>query len=437
MTGYQLPRDAGAPVGITPRTASSYTDGGLPNNASHTWNLAALAAGWSSAPATVSATASCPPVAQAWGSNQYQQIGDGTTTDRAVPVNVSLPPGVTVTAVADGVSFSLALTSTGAVYAWGYNAEGEFGNGTTSVPGGPVAVNIPGGVTITAIAAGGSHALALASNGTVYAWGSNTSGQLGDNTTTTRLTPVQVRGVGGTGYLANIKSIAAGGSHSLALSNTGAVYAWGSNTYGQLGDNTTTTRLTPVQVTAVGGSGTLANITAISAGTSHSLAVNTNGAVFAWGLNSTGQLGDTTTTQQNAPVRVKAVSGASNLTGIKSVAAGETHSLAVATNGSMYAWGYNAKGELGNGTTTSTLRPVKVSLPVGVTATTADAGTELSLAHTSTGQVLAWGWNNSGQLGDGTTTNRTTPVTVSLPAGTTATAVAAGRAHSLSVTVAN
>jgi alpha-tubulin suppressor-like RCC1 family protein len=437
VTGYQLTRDAGAPVGITPRTASSYIDGGLPNNASHTWNLAALAAGWSSAPATVSATANCPPVAQAWGSNQYQQLGDGTTTDRDVPANVSLPAGVTITAVAGGSNFSLALTSSGKVYAWGYNAEGEFGNGITSVPGGPVLVNIPGGVTVTAIAAGGSHGLALTSTGAVYAWGMNTSGQLGDNTTTNQTSPVQVKGVGGTGTLANIKAIAAGGSHSLALSNTGTVYAWGSNTYGQLGDNTTTNRLVPVQVKGVGGSGTLTSITAISAGTSHSLAANGSGAAYAWGLNSSSQLGDTTTTQQNAPVRVRAVSGTGNLTGIKSVAAGETHSLAVTTTGLMYAWGYNSKGELGDGTTTSTVRPVKVSLPVGVTVSAADAGTELSVALTSSGQALAWGWNNSGQLGDSSTTNRTAPVTVSLPAGTTATAVAAGRAHSLSVTVAS
>lgn len=134
---------------------------------------------------------------------------------------------------------------------------------------------------------------------------------------------------------------------------------------------------------------------------------------------------------------MRAVSGTGNLTGIKSVAAGETHSIAVTTTGLMYAWGYNSKGELGNGTTTSTVRPVKVSLPVGVTVTAADAGTELSVALTSSGQALAWGWNNSGQLGDSSTTNRTAPVTVSLPAGTTATAVAAGRAHSLSVTVAS
>ncbi|MGC9030112.1 MAG: RCC1 domain-containing protein [Desulfomonilaceae bacterium] len=258
-----------------------------------------------------------------WGANRYGQLGDGTTVNKAYPVRVvGLPPVVMVACAGGegsyngyGAGTSYALTQDGFVYAWGFNEQGQLGDGTTiskSVPN-----KIPSLSKVVSIAGGaaciypgstilGGHALALKSDGTVWAWGYNGAGQLGDGTTTYRATPVQVSG------LNDVIAIAAGGGiadgltfpgHSLALKSDGTVWAWGYNGYGQLGDGTTTNRLTPVQVSG------LTNVVAIAAGGLHSLAKKSDGTVWAWGYNGYGQLGDGTTTNRLTPVQVSGITG--------------------------------------------------------------------------------------------------------------------------------
>jgi hypothetical protein len=256
-------------------------------------------------------------------------------------------------------------------------------------------------------------------SGSAWAWGSNGYGQLGNGTTTNSSTPVPVSLTSGT----SVTAIAGGGSHSLALTSTGQVLAWGRNSEGQLGNGTTTDSSTPVPVSVPSGT----SVTAIAGGGSHSLALTSSGQVLAWGSNGYGQLGNGTTTNSSTPVQVSLPSG----TTVIAIAAGGFHSLALTASGQVLAWGYNGNGELGNGATTNSSSPVAVSLPSGTTVTAIAGGGSHSLALTSTGQVLAWGYNVYGQLGNGTTTNSTTPVAVSaLPV---AVAIAGGNQQSLAI----
>ena len=340
--------------------------------------------------------------AWAWGYNNNGQLGDGTTTSRSTPVRVLGLSGVT--AIAAGQYHTVALASDGTVWAWGNNVSGQLGDGTTTQRTTPVQVRGPGGIGylagVTAIAGGGYHTVALGSDSTVWAWGNNYSGQLGDGTNTNRSTPVQVSGLTGV-----VTAIAAGYSHTVALKGDSKVWAWGRNYNGQLGDGTPTDRSTPVQVSGLTG------VTDIAAGDYHTVALKGgDGAVWTWGYNNNGQLGDGTTTQRRTPVQVRGYGGTGNLTGVTAIAGGGSHTVALKGGGTVWAWGSNAVGQLGDGTTTQRTTPVQVSTLSGVTAIA--AGLSHTVALKGDGTVWDWGYNNNGQLGDGTTTNRSTPVQV-------------------------
>jgi alpha-tubulin suppressor-like RCC1 family protein len=198
------------------------------------------------------------------------------------------------------------------------------------------------------VEAGWSFSMALKQDGTVWAWGDNYYGQLGDGTTTGRTTPTQVAG------LLGATAIVTGHHHALALKQDGTVWAWGYNYAGQLGDGTSFTRITPVQVSGLSG------ITGIEADITHSLALKQDGTVWAWGDNYVGQLGDGTTIQRTSPVQVPGFSGA------VSVQAGGGHSLALKQDGTVWTWGFNQNGQLGDGTLTNRYSPVLVSFAAGI-----------------------------------------------------------------------
>ncbi|MGW1028597.1 RCC1 domain-containing protein [Streptomyces sp. NPDC002577] len=350
-----------------------------------------------------------------WGRNQYGQLGNGSVNAAGEPVAglASLPAGTRVTQVSGGYGFSEALTSTGQVLAWGQNDVGQLGNGSFTNSSVPVSVQVPDGTTITAIAVGDDHILALTSTGQVLAWGYNEWGQLGNGTNDESNVPVPVDLPDGT----TVTAISAGAGHSLALTSTGQVLAWGENDFGQLGDGTRTDRSEPVEVQLPTGT----TATAIVGGDDHSLALTSAGDLLAWGYNVSGQLGDGTTTTRTAPVTVHLPTG----TSVSSIAAGSGfQSFAITTSGSLLAWGDNSYGQLGDGTTTRRTEPVSVQLPAGTTVTSVDSGDDHTVALTSGGQVLAWGYNRYGQVGDGTTTNRTEPVEVQFGARTAATRTA-------------
>ncbi|WP_428564642.1 MAG: hypothetical protein ACP59X_02605 [Solidesulfovibrio sp. DCME] len=335
----------------------------------------------------------------AWGDNSNFALGYSPVYDNysnaANPVNNL---GSSSAVAAGGWGFSLAISNVGTVWAWGDNSNGQLGDGTTTNRAQPVkTVNLTNIVEVCAAPFAGSHALALKNDGTVWAWGSNGSGQLGNGTTTRQLTPVQVTG------LDNIVAIAAGSAHSLALKNDGTVWAWGANSNGQLGDGTTTKQITPVKVNGI------ENIRKIAAGENHSLALKNDGTVWAWGENSNGKLGDGTTTNRPAPVQV------SGLTNVVSVSGGVSHSLAVKGDGTLWSWGSNQWGQLGDGTFVYRQIPVLVSSLTDVQA--AAAGTN-SVALKSDGSVWACGTNSSGQLGSNCCAgSMNTPVQSIVPGG--------------------
>jgi alpha-tubulin suppressor-like RCC1 family protein len=330
----------------------------------------------------------------AWGYNLDGELGNtpsGTPQEADAPVAVSpgaSPAGTTFTEVAAGENFSVALSSAGQLYAWGDNTIGQVGNGgSPSEVNTPLAVSagaIPPGTTITQIAAGGSFALVLSSTGQVYGWGANTNGELGNGLTVgASLTPVAVSaGVIPPGT--KIVQIAAGTNHGLALSSTGRVYAWGYNVAGQLGDTPTGSPMstdTPVAVSpGAMPAGTV--ITQIAAGTSHSLALSSTGELYAWGLDLEGELGDTPSgsppQQANVPVAVSPGAIPAGTT-IRQIAAGVNFSVALSSTGQVYAWGTNGDGELGNtptGTPAQANVPVAVSVPAGTTIDKLSSGSQ-------------------------------------------------------------
>lgn len=356
----------------------------------------------------------------AWGDNTYGQIGDGTTTSRSQPVNISGSSAFdnkVVIEISAGFGHSLALTADGIVYAWGDNTYNQIGDGTTTRRTTPVNISSYGalaGKTIVQIRAGYYHSLALASDGTLVSWGRNDSGQLGDGTTTNRSTPINITNAGLlSGKTITQIGVSMGGNHSLAVAS-GAVYAWGLNDYGQLGDGTTTNRLTPIAVTASGDlSGKI--ISQVVAGRGSSLVLATDGTLYAWGNNGYGQVGDGTTTTRLSPVALS-TSGALVGKVVKQIATGYAQSLALTSDNVVYAWGKNDSGMLGDGTTTNRLSPVSITgsgVLAGKTPLLIGEGIDMASVITADPGVYTFGRNDYAQLGDGTTTNRSSPTIIS------------------------
>ncbi|MFA6313442.1 MAG: hypothetical protein WCV99_12330 [Sterolibacterium sp.] len=303
-------------------------------------------------------------------------------------------------AVTAGRYHTLAINSDGSLWAWGRNSEGQLGDGSYFASYLPKQVSSG----FSAVAAGYKHTLALKPDHTLWAWGSNAFGQLGDGTTTDRNIPLSI----GSGF----SSVAAGEQHTVALKSDGSLWAWGYNANGQLGDGTTTQRLSPQRI------GTDSNFVSIAAGYQHTLALKNDGTLWAWGYNSSGQLGDGSSTRRTSPVQVGA--------GFTSIAAGQSHSLALKADGTLWAWGSDGLGQLGNGTATTTAQ--NLPLQVGTGFALVAAGAAHTVALKTDGTLWAWGYNKDyGQLGDGSLVNQSSPIQIA----SGVTSLAAGDSHTL------
>jgi len=323
--------------------------------------------------------------------------------------------------VAAGREHSCAAMMDGSAWCWGRNNNGQLGDGTVTDRRTATRVVGPGGSGFlsgaVAVTAGEYHSCATLGDGTAWCWGRNNQGQLGDGSTTDRRWPVPVRGVGGSGALGGVLQVEAGGSHTCARTGAHPAVCWGLNSSGQLGDGTTTRRLWPVPVDGAAG----ATVVDIGVGALHSCGVLADGSAWCWGAGGNHRLGNGSTVNQTTPQQVAGPGGSGFLEGAVRIDGGGSHSCAVLGGGSAWCWGRNNRGQLGIGSTSTQAYPSRV-LGVGgggflSGVARVEPGFEHTCARVSNGTVACWGRGNQGQLGTGNNGNRTAPAHVVGPGG--------------------
>jgi alpha-tubulin suppressor-like RCC1 family protein len=377
-----------------------------------------------------------------WGDNGNNNLGIGTSSNRSSPVQIGTLN--TWVNISSGFGHVLALKNNGTLWAWGRGVSGQLGDNTSVGKISPIQVGTD--TNWSKISGGADQSFAIRTTGTLWSWGDNSVGTVGDNTSVTRSSPVQIgtrndwtnipTGNKATGNGFAVRSdgtmwswgyglfhqlglyhpgseiarvdtqlkftnISAGGSHSMAVAANGTLWGWGGlNSSGQLGtNNTTTTTSSPVQI------GTLNNWSQLFASWSGTMAIKTDGTLWGWGRNTTfGQLGDNTVVTRSSPVQIGTLNNWSTL------AVGNTHTLALKTDGTIWSWGGNANGELGQNIATSAHRSSPVQVGTETNWAWIGAGSNHSLAVKTNGTLWTWGRGNSGELGSGVVTSRSSPV---------------------------
>ena len=332
-----------------------------------------------------------------WGSSSNGQLGDNTQSTRSTPVTTSAG-GTNWKQVACGFSHTAAIKTDGTLWTWGFNNFGALGNNTASQRLTPV-TTFAGETNWKQVSCGYRFTAAIKTDGTLWTWGDNGQGRLGDNTTTQRNTPVTTFS-GGT----NWKQVACGFNFTAAIKTDGTLWSWGVNTFGQLGNNTSANiRSTPV-TTFAGGT----NWKQVACGNSHTAAIKTDGTLWTWGYGGNGQLGDNTVTDRLTPVTTFA--GGTNW---KQVSGGSNFTAAIKTDGTLWSWGVNTFGQLGNNTSANIRSTPVTTFAGGTNWKQVSGGRDHTAAIKTDGTLWTWGANGSRQLGDNTAITRSTPVTTS------------------------
>jgi alpha-tubulin suppressor-like RCC1 family protein len=311
------------------------------------------------------------------------------------------------TKISAGNAHTVGIKGDGSLWSWGNNLSGQLGNGTNTGQLSPIQIGTAN--NWASISAGEYYTMAIKQDGTLWAWGSNGNGQLGDATTANKTSPIQI------GTATNWASVSAGSNHTLAIKTDGTLWAWGNNGNGRLGNGNSIQQTSPIQI------GSDINWQSVETGDEYSVAIKTTGTLWAWGYNGSGQLGIGSNTSVNIPTQ------AGSATTWRSVSALGSHVVAVRTNGTLWTWGENNFGQLGDGTTLSKNVPTQIG--VAVDWDIVSAGNMHSAATKTNGNLWTWGANIEGQLGNGTFTNSNVPVSIT----NSITNVFAGTAHTLAI----
>jgi alpha-tubulin suppressor-like RCC1 family protein len=334
---------------------------------------------------------SSPKYLLSTGNNFYGELGDNTTTHKSSPIQ-TIAGGTDWHVVANGSFYSGAIKTDGTLWLWGDNYY-NLGDGTTTKRSSPVQT-VAGGTDWIKLSCGYSHVGSIKDDGTLWMWGRNFSGALGDGTTTNIASPIQTISSG-----TDWSSIACGGYHTAAIKTDGTLWVWGYNNNGQLGDNTTTNKSSPIQTIAGG-----TDWSSVVCGYTHTTAIKTDGTLWVWGGNGNGQLGDNTVTDKSSPIQT-----ISSGTDWSSVSNGVYHTTAIKTDGTLWLWGWNNRGQLGDNTTTHKSSPIQ-TIAGGTDWAISACGYAYTTATKSDGTWWSWGWNNRGQLGDNTIIDKSSPI---------------------------